>query len=215
MLTLFQLADSSFPTGAFAHSAGMESWCAVLGRDGGDIETALGWALRQSLCFSWPLALAVLGEPTQHCAQDALAEAALCNHVANRASRRQGRALLAAIEAAFAIPGLVPVADACRAKSLHGHVAPLWGLVGWHMRVSADDCGRVLGWTTARDLVSAVVRMNRIGPMAGQGMLARLAKQVPELLHQAAKEPGPTQAHPLLDVVQGMHDRLYSRLFAS
>ena len=53
MLTLFQLADSSFPTGAFAHSTGMEAWCAVLGRGGGDIETALGWSLRQSIFFSW------------------------------------------------------------------------------------------------------------------------------------------------------------------
>src|SRR5688572_14928401 len=92
----WQVVDSAFPTGGFAHSLGLEAaWQAgeVPDRD------ALGRFVRSALLQVGygvlPLVTAAFRDPGRLGELDALTEAFLTNPVANRASRTQGRALVA------------------------------------------------------------------------------------------------------------------------
>ena len=52
-----------------------------------------------------------------------------------------------------------------------GHIGPLFGLIGGFLGIDSDVTCRVLGYCTARDMVSAAVRLNLVGPIAGVTVL--------------------------------------------
>jgi len=66
-----------------------------------------------------------------------------------------------------------------------------------------------------RTLMASAVRLGIMGPMAAQSLQWRLAQSA----EQVALHCGMTrldeaaQTSPLLDILHGAHDRLYSRLF--
>lgn len=68
-----------------------------------------------------------------------------------------------------------------------------------------------------RTIFSSAVRLNVVGPYEAQRLLLNSRQSIEEII-QRTKEMGMEdccQTNPLLDVCQGMHDRLYSRLFNS
>ena len=92
---VWQLVDSAFPTGAFAHSLGLESaWQhgEVATRD--DLRRFVEATVLQAASGALPLVNAAHREPSRLGEWDALNDAFLTNAVANRASRQQGRTLL-------------------------------------------------------------------------------------------------------------------------
>src|SRR5690242_17020605 len=92
----WQVADSAFPTGAFAHSCGLES--AWQHGEVGDLD-ALSRFLHASILQAGYATLPLLNDayryPEELAALDQLCDAFLVNAVANRASRIQGRTLVA------------------------------------------------------------------------------------------------------------------------
>lgn len=204
---LLQLADSAFPAGTFAHSFGIEAM-----RQLGLVRTeeALTLRLRELV---WHTALGAL--PFLHDAHagdaaqaDRACDVFLSNHVANRASRAQGRAFLLAAEATFgtAAPTL-PFA----------HVAVATGASFADAAIPLDDARQLFLFGAVRAALSASVRLGIVGPLAAQRLLYALHPLLDEAL---AETKGLTAADacvpgPLLDTAQGVHDRLYSRLFQS
>ena len=92
----WQLADSAFPTGAFAHSWGLEAaWQHGEIGDAAGVRRFVEAALQQTAFGVVPLLNAAHQDPSRWAELDALADAFLVNVVANRASRQQGRTLLA------------------------------------------------------------------------------------------------------------------------
>lgn len=214
---ILQLADSAFPTGGFAHSNGLESamkWGEV--REGRGFEEFVRDSLMQAGRSYLPLVRAAhRGEPFEEL--DWLCDAFLNNHVANRASRRQGQAFLATTVTAFARPELERLHGFVRREKLPGHFAPVFGAVVAVLEVPEVEARRLFLFMTLRGLVSSAVRLNLIGPLQGQSIQYKLSSFVEEVAERCASESASdlVQTAPVIDMFQATHDRVYSRLFQS
>lgn len=215
MWTLLQLADSAFPTGSFAHSAGLEAAAQageVQGPDG--VRRFARGAIWQAGFGALPLVRAAFADLGALPSLDARADAFLANHVANRASRTQGRAFLST--AARVFPERIAPLQAA-AAGLRLHLAPVWGAAMSALEIGLADAQRVFLWSTARNVLSASVRLGLAGTHEAQALLAGLGPLLDEV-HAACGELAVedlAQPAPLADLLQGTHDRLYSRLFQS
>ena len=212
-----QVADSALPTGSFAHSGGLEA-AAQLGRCGD--ANGLGRLLEEALwsigASALPFVSAALQEPERLTDWDARCDATLPGHVANRASRVQGRAFLRAM--ACARPSDVgPLARRVDAERIGGHLAPVFGAVLSCLGAQREEAARLYLFHAARAMVSAGVRLGITGPLEGQGLLAGAEAVVEGVLAACLSRPPADAAStsPVLDLLQGHQDRLYSRLFQS
>jgi len=226
---LWQLADSAFPTGGFAHSGGLEAaWQHGEVRNRGELREWLSASLRQVSRAALPFVNAAHAEPERLEELDRLCDALTSNHVANRASRAQGRALLSAVERIFSErrspTRRVNDKQQERAGSETGatcppfaHVAPVFGAVIRSLGVAHDTAVRLFVFTHLRGVIAAAVRLNIVGPMEGQSIQVQLGEQAEAVTLAGAALTLDDVAHtmPLLDLWQGAQDRLYSRLFQS
>ncbi len=217
---LWQLADSAFPSGGFAHSAGLEA-----ARVGGLLPepSATGAfaaaALRQQCHTSVPLLRAAYetGRIETLTDLDQLADAMLTNHVAHRASRAMGRALARACFGAFDIPALAALDTALRRGNTLGHLAPCFGYIARHLSLNLDQAAQLFLFQTLRSVMSAAVRLGLLGPLHAQTLTHQLGPAAQDaarrgLLIALDDAADPT---PLLTLAQTNQDRIYSRLFQS
>jgi urease accessory protein UreF len=139
------------------------------------------------------------------------------NPPAYRASVEQARNLLRIMDAMG--NNHVTAADHIGDPPRVVHFAPLWGHAAtttYGMTESAA-CHAFLH-TIARDLVSAAVRMNLLGPMEGQIVLWKELLPATKLYYDPSASQSlddATTAAPALEAIQPCHDLLATRLFRS
>ena len=215
-LRLWQLADSAFPTGGFAHSWGLEAaWQSGEVPDLRALRQFVLDALEQCGHGVLPLLNAAHRDAARFRELDGIAELFLTNPVANRASRAQGRAFSATCARVWPSPAVSVLDAAVRQGS--GHAGPVMGAMLNALGVSVGDARRLCLYGTARGVLAAAVRLGIVGSYDAQ----RLQHEVtPEMLAVSDRSAGLdegdlAQTAPLLDLLQAAHDRLYSRLFQS
>jgi urease accessory protein len=213
-LLVWQLVDSAFPTGAFAHSWGLEAAYhhgELAGADG--LRRFLKSSLQQAATGALPLVTAAHREPTRLDEWDALADAFLTTTVANRASRQQGRTLVASAARIWPT-SILPLA--AHLKTRMCHVAPATGAVFAALGIDLHTSHRAVMFLTARGVLSASVRLGLAGSYEAQGLQSACASDIETLLARPIRAVADlAQVAPLVDTFQGTHDRLYSRLFQS
>ena len=218
---LLQLADSAFPTGGFAHSSGLEAAVQL-----GEVTTAadLTAFVKDVLVQTGHLALPFVGAahdaPSRLEALDAACDALLTSHVANRASRTQGRAFAATCARVFDGPDcteLLALDEACRTRALAAHLAPVMGAATRALGVRREDALGLHLHGTLRGLASAAVRLGLVGPHEAQRLVHACAGTLAELVGTCGKVAAEEawQTAPVLEIFGATHDRLYSRLFQS
>jgi urease accessory protein len=212
-----QLADSAFPAGGFAHSAGLEAAVQLGEVKGGALEGFLHDSLWQAGYGSLPLVSDVHPAPERVGELDSLCDAFLLSSVANRASRTQGRAFVAACAHSFGGAALEGLHEDVRARRLHGHHAPLFGAAAATLGLSREDALVVWLYGVARGVLSAAVRLGIAGTHEAQALLRSSAPLRATVLDEcgALGSEHVAQTAPRLDVVGAQHDHLYSRLFQS
>jgi len=238
---VLQLADSAFPTGGFAHSAGLEAH--VQAGELASLEAYCIEHIDQLARGSLPLVATVHAEPARLAEVDSLASAILWSHVAARASRAQGRALVdvaarsfghaalgeararllhsppqrTAVQADVPSQPLAAQADARLQQPLAGHLAPVFGFVTRALGVDCDAALATFLHLGVRGLLSAAVRLGVAGPTEAQQLHHSLHPTLEAALARArdATLEDVAQPSPLVELIGATHDRLYSRLFQS
>ena len=216
---VWQWIDSSFPTGGFAHSGGMEAaWQHGVVRSREDCRAYLSASLDQAGHAALPWVTAAHREPQRLLEWDEWCDAFTSNHVANRASRAQGRALWAVALKTFGEERLQPLPhSAAVTREAAGHYAPRFGAILGALGLRVRRAQRLFLFGHLRGLLAAAVRLGILGPMEAQAMQFQLSQRGESVLDRCAHlEPDDaTQTQPLHDLWQGAQDRLYSRLFQS
>jgi hypothetical protein len=119
----------------------------------------------------------------------------------------------------------------------NGHAAPIYGIFASSLGISPLDACRVFSFGIARDVVSAAVRLNLVGPMVGlsildgvgrgaaeegleMGIVGMLKSNEGECFRNHCDETkikswlhSVASCAPLMDTVQPLHDLLAARLF--
>ena len=232
---LWQLADSAFPTGGFAHSAGLEAaWQHGEVRNRGELLSYIEASLHQLGRAALPFVSTAHEEPQRLEELDHLCDAFTSNHVANRASRAQGRAFVSAVERIFKVGQASSLSarnnSACKTAMLMAaagtgrmpvlpcaHLAPVFGASLRWLEVPRETTLRLFVFNHLRSLIAAAVRLNIVGPMEAQSLQQHLSSPAEALLQRSVHLTldDLAQTTPLLDLWQGAQDRLYSRLFQS
>jgi urease accessory protein len=216
VLLAWQLVDSAFPTGAFAHSWGLEAaWQQGEIADLHSLRRFVHASILQTGFASLPLVNAAYREPQRLEALDDLAEAFLINTVANRASRVQGRTLVATASRIWPSETMTVIRE--RVEGTCAHLAPCSGAVFAALDLPLATAQSLILYCAARGVLSAAVRLGIIGSYEAQRLQHACAPTIARIADRCADvtEDDLSQTEPLLDLWQSGHDRLYSRLFQS
>lgn len=206
-----QLVDGGFPSGGFAHSQGLEA--AVHLRPGLDVEAFLAESLWQLGRGALPFVREACAEPAALAALDALFDASCTSHVANRASRAQGRAYASTCARIFDDVAAI----AAHARGGPAHFAPIFGAVFGALGLSPREAQVGFLHGAARGVLSAGVRLGLLGPLEAQRVLADASALLDQVLATCAAlaAADSAQAAPLVELFGALHDRLDGRLFQS
>ena len=243
------LSDSGLPIGGFAHSSGIETahQLQLLGSDSEEqlhrfICAAAGSSVQ--LHYEHIVAGAHLGPPSISAdtsvddilaawkAIDLSSHATLAsNPPAVRASLEQGAGLvrvaqkwLESSRGGGASPSpshalFARIGTEVRKDRTQGHMAPLFGLFTACLGVQEDVSCEIFGYCVARDMVSAAVRLNLLGPIASIPMLSDAEGAIRRGIRAAKRDIefgcGASTSAPHLDAVQPQHEQLAMRLFRS
>jgi len=212
----WQIVDSTFPTGAFAHSWGLEAaWHQgeISGID--ELRAFVRTSIQQTAFSTLPLVNAVYRTPGRLEELDVLAQAFLTNVVVNRASRVQGRTLIAT--AARIWPSAALADLTARSATTWAHVAPLSGATFRALGLSLAMTQGIVLYGAARGILSAAVRLGVVGSYEAQRLQFDCGPWLDTIAARCRdfEEQDLAQTAPILDLLQAGHDRLYSRLFQS
>lgn len=206
---VWQLVDSAFPAGGFAHSFGLEAAYQQGEVDAVSLPAFVRDAIAHAGRGALPFVLAAFDDPQSLGIFDERCDAFLRNPVANRASRVQGRAWLGAVGRAF--PEVEFGAAGFR------HFAPAFGASLRPLGVARLDTARMFLFGVARGTLSAAVRLGITGTNDAQRILSQRREDLDRTIRRCGDLAidDAAQTSPLIDLWQASHDRLYSRLFVS
>lgn len=221
LIRLLQVSDTSFPSGAFAFSSGLETLVNE-GRVHGaaDIGAILaGQILPRWASFDRPFLQAAHAAGTDI---KRLAEIDARCHAQNtadrlaEAARRIGRSLLS-VHARVGTAGTVEYRAAIRSPQLRdvtGYEPVVQGLIGSGLGLSVAQTELSGLHSVTMSFVSAAVRLGRLGAIEAQSILAASATEMAEIL-DAPVPARPGTFSPLAEIAALRRNAAHASLFAT
>lgn len=174
-LVALQNADTAFPSGAFAFSNGIEGLASLphpfqIDALTNYVEATLRhrWNAmdRRALVHAYRAA----GDIDRAAAIDRSMETASLAEPFRTGSRRAGKALLIT-HVRLATPEAERLRDAIAAGRMLGHLAVIQGCLWRVLGISEAEAAMMAGYQTIAGLVSAAVRLGRVGAIDGQRVI--------------------------------------------
>ncbi|RIA80967.1 hypothetical protein C1645_729895 [Glomus cerebriforme] len=241
---LWQFADSALPTGGFVASSGLEvAIQSGYVKDINSLLLFLSSSIENyaysALPFvtdSWKIITSTSTNDDDTLILeniiklDYLYEACTSNVITKRASKAQGVAMLTLFSKSFSKEFsndeekrnvgdkvIDKLKFEVRKENAFGHLPITFGLVSKCLGVSLEHAQQLFLFFFSRAILSAAVRLNIVGPYYAQRMLTECQTYVESSLEKTCniKANDAAQTSPILDILQGRHDKLYSRLFNS
>lgn len=223
-LKLLQITDSSFPTGGYAFSHGLES-LTLLGdvRDAGAVRAFAHLQIEETLA-RLELPAVRFGFQSATCRSlaslreiDEAVNALKVTPVFRRASRMLGRRLL---------ESSVPIAGdsfggsylhAVEMKRMHGHHAVAFGVIAHDIGVAEEGAMLAFAASSLNGYVAAAVRLGIIGQRAAQAIIAELHPTIIAAIDHAQRlDIGELGSYaPMIDLAGLSHASRSSRQFTS
>ncbi|KAI5819878.1 UreF-domain-containing protein [Pyronema omphalodes] len=238
---LLLLSDSALPLGSFAFSSSLESFLAHASHNSNPhlqshqraparelVFTFLQYSLLSVSTTVLPFVTAVYHTPESAANLDDELDASTLCPVAKRASVSQGRALVGVWEKSLVALCSDTELRSCvkeyknafrKPGEAQGHLPVAWGLVCRAAGLALEDVQYIFVLNHAKAVLSAAVRLGAIGPYESQKILA--GEEIRRLLMEAVERGGRLrtdevgQTVPAVDLWQGRHELLYSRVFNS
>lgn len=211
------LPNNWFPCGSFSHSSGLEAavkhrWI----RHKDDFNKFLQCCLENAGSFGVPFVRAsheACWDTEKLVSLDSLCEACTSNHVANRASSKQGKSLLETASKAFRVEQILDLTETFP----YYHHPVVFGCVCGIMDVDLKSTLESFLFGIVRTIVSSAVRMDLIGPVEAQAIQTDLQSRIPDVLNRnhSRSENDACLVFPVIDILQNTHDIMFSKLFYS
>jgi urease accessory protein len=223
-LTALQLGDSFFPSGAFAHSSGLETFVAdglVADRRSmvRFIESfLLGLVARCDLIFVRLAHVSVVqGDPEAVGRLDHLIHAMKCSKEPRLASMQMGRQVLQVMKGLYVSPLVQELSQGLEDGELRGHHPVMFGAICGSIGVDVEGTLLTYVYATVSSLVSAGVRLIPLGHSDGQRALHDLKRLMTSVAKDAELlgEADIATFAPGAEIRAMRHESLHTRLFKS
>jgi urease accessory protein len=223
-LSLLQFTDGLFPTGAYAHSFGLEYLV-----QSGEISNASAVEdfLRVYLeCSGAPTdAVALLcawraakdGDLATCLALDETLDAMKTASELRDASRQMGRQTLRVANHLPCHALLKDFSEAVRKDATPGHHPVIFGMIGGVMAWPPKEMIGAYLYSTSAALIGAALRLLPLGQLAGQRVLSNVQPLIAELAEEVQDQAQSDMWSfaPALEIASMRHARLDARLFRS
>ena len=223
-LSLFQLCDSNFPTGAFSHSYGLETY--IQANKVYNQESFMQWLhvyLNEQLIYSDGLACRLVYEALDKqdfqkvWELDRLLTVQNLSRETRDGTQRVGDRMLKLVKSLYEIPVLSEYGERIKQKQSFGHPAIVFTIVGHYLGVSASTTTLYYLYSTIASIVQNAVRAIPLGQTAGQKVIQAFQD---ELVDATAKIEAIDEADfgivsPGLELSQMQHERVNVRIFMS
>jgi urease accessory protein len=224
LLALLQIGDSNFPSGAFSHSFGLETY--IQDETVYSKETFFEWIriyLEKQIAFTDGLACRMTFDALQKNETPELwmlDQKLFVQNIpkeAREANRRIGERLIRMGIDLYSIPLLEEYLKKIRAKEAYGHPGVAFSIICQHLGIEKRQGILTFLYSSMVTLIQNGVRGIPLGQTAGQRILIELH---PYLLKTTEKiESMDTDdfgaVAPGIEIAQMRHERLHTRLFMS
>ncbi len=222
--SLLQLCDSNFPSGAFSHSFGIETYIQE-----GDIHDknsfyhALVLYIQKQLIFTDGLACYLVYEAIENEDWDCLIELDSLLYTSSLAAetrigtRRIGERMAKLCLELYPTPALEKYVKWMKEKSVYGHPALVFAIVAKGLSVEKQTAVASYLFSTISTLVQNGVRGIPLGQTDGQKIVLEIQPVITEAVNTIAhlKIDDLGAVSPGLEIAQMRHERLHVRLFMS
>lgn len=224
VLSLFQLCDSNFPTGAFSHSYGLESY--IQENKVHNQPSFLKWLnvyLNEQLIYTDGLASRLVYEALETDDLDSIWKLDRLLTMQNlpretrEGSKRMGERMLKLVESLYDIPVLEDYRKRITQKTSFGHPAIVFTMIGHYLNVPKETTTLYYLYSTVSSLIQNAVRAIPLGQTAGQKTIMEFQTS----LHNATEKIQQLDeddfgiVSPGLELSQMKHERVNIRIFMS